>query len=153
MPARVAVNIADPDLTRDLVSKLRREGYLVVEPELADLKVKQRLGLGGVQLDVVNQLGGRRRWAFLPHPVSVYQFIATVRRLLPPLPMATEIYSIEADGQGGFHVRVEPTKRESGRVLMTLPTYDQAREWIREKTREPTPSGEPPRDYPGRYRG
>jgi hypothetical protein len=152
--ARVALDIADPDLSRQLVSRLRSEGYFVVEPEVADLKVTQRRRRAGLQLDVVNHFGGQGRWAFLPLPVPVHQFIATVRRLLPPLPMATTTYSIESDGQGGFQVHdVEPSKPKSGRVLMTFPTYEQAREWIREKAGELPTSGEPPRDYPGRYRG
>jgi hypothetical protein len=153
--ARVALNVADPDLSRELVSRLRSEGYLVVEPEVADLKVTQRHGMrGGVQLDVVNHFGGRGRWAFVPHPVPAHQFMATVKRLLPPLPMAAETYSVERDGQGGFQVHiVEPSKRESGRVVMTFPTYEQAREWISDRAGEAPTSGEPPRHYPGQYRG
>jgi hypothetical protein len=64
--------------------------------------------------------------------------------------MATQTYSIEADGQGAFQVHVvEPSKRESGRVVMAFPTYEQAREWISEKIGEAPTSGELPRDYPG----
>jgi hypothetical protein len=145
--ARVAVNITDPDLSRDLVSKLRSEGYLVVEPEVADLNVKQRQGVEGVHLDAVSHFGGRR----LPQPVSVYQFIATMKRLLPALP---QTYSIESDGQGGYRVHViAPSNLESGRVVICFPTYEQAREWIIEKIGEAPTSGEPPRDYPGRNQG
>jgi hypothetical protein len=150
--ARVTLNIADPELSRELVSRLRSEGYLVVEPEVADLKVTQRQGRAGLQLDVVNHFGGRGRWAFLPHPVPAHQFMATVRRLLPPSAhsvMASEIYSIESDGGGGFRVRVEP----SGRVVNTFPTYELAREWINDQTGEAPTSGEQPRYYPGCYRG
>jgi hypothetical protein len=106
--------------------------------------------VAGVQLDAVSHFGGRRRWAFLPQPVSVYQFIATVKRLLPALP---QTYSIESDGQGGYRVHVvAPSNLESGRVVMSFPTYEQAREWIIEKIGEVPTFGEPSRDYAGRYR-
>jgi hypothetical protein len=82
LTARVAVTVADPDFSRDLVSRLRREGYLVVEPEIAELKITHGRGLEGVRLYVGNRRG---RSAFLHDPVSAYQVIAAARRILPPL--------------------------------------------------------------------
>jgi hypothetical protein len=70
------------------------------------------------------------------------------------LTMETEIYSIEFDGHAGFQVWVERSKGESGHVAITFPTYEQAREWIKERMKvgnRPT-SGERPPDYPGKYR-
>ena len=82
LTARVAVTVADPDFSQDLVSRLRREGYLVVEPEIAELNITHGRGLEGVRLYVGNRRG---RAAFLHDPISVYQVIAAARRILPPL--------------------------------------------------------------------
>jgi hypothetical protein len=78
MPARVAVIIADPVLSRDIVSNLRWQGYLVVEPEIAHLTITQ--GRGYVRVDI-----GGGPSMLLPDPVSVFQVIAAARRFIPPL--------------------------------------------------------------------
>jgi hypothetical protein len=67
----------------------------------------------------------------------------------------TEIYSIEFDGHAGFQVWVERSRGESGHVAITFPTYERALEWINGRVKvcnQPT-WGEPPPDYPGKYRG
>jgi hypothetical protein len=45
-----------------------------------------------------------------------------------------ETYSIEADGAGGYAVRVTTPDDLRGHIVITFPTWRQARDWVAERT-------------------
>ena len=81
---RISVSLADSDLTRDLVSHLRCEGYLVVEPEISDLRIYDGPDAVWVRVDFRSRQIAARSLdlsAFINAPVTASQVLALVRRL------------------------------------------------------------------------
>jgi hypothetical protein len=64
----------------------------------------------------------------------------------------TETYLIETDSHGGYQVWIERSKGESGHVAISFPTYQQARDWILERSRtfayRPNPREPDARGFP-----
>jgi hypothetical protein len=82
---RVSVELEDSDFVNVAVAVLRQEGRLVVEPEIADVKITERRPPPGIRMDWVPRAPGDGHFAvsvLLPAPVTVRRLASALRRLV-----------------------------------------------------------------------
>jgi hypothetical protein len=83
---RISVDLDDDDFVSALVATLREEGHLVVEPEIAELRIsRRRPPPEGIRIEYASRPVGRCPigvTALLRPPVTVRRLTSAVRRLI-----------------------------------------------------------------------
>jgi hypothetical protein len=82
---RIAVMLDDcDDFVNVLVAVLRQDGHLVVEPEIAEMRISTRGSLKGIRIEYAEPVCRKPQIiALLPAPVTVRQLTSAVHRLAP----------------------------------------------------------------------
>jgi hypothetical protein len=81
---RIAVMLDDPDFMNVLAAVLRQQGHLVVEPEIAEVKIRSRRSPDGIRIEYAERVCEKPDIiALLPAPVTVRQLASAIHRLTP----------------------------------------------------------------------